>query len=790
MNAKDQFYGLNGSTQSREDLRTLATLCVGQEHYAEAQRISYILNKYPDAQYFEIEKINEIGLNGADHTGIAKQALDGCGRLRSGYKFEKGGKIVLVAKPLFKKGDLAYSSGDDALVTITGYSKPSRLSALKDELFVYDFVDDAGRRSIHKPASDLSTPTNAQLERDKPVKNIQNLKPNGDSKSQFTKKETVKTIEGKRSGIVLEINTYKKNSDTKTYYGAAIVKGGFFNTTIFKTKKEATDNAMRFITGKEQDIKNAEEVKKNPTPSKKIDKEKIKTSIKKAPKPEYLLHKRFGKVKMLSKTSEKIEIELENGDTKNLLIRFAGLTDLKGKPIFKKVESAPKAKKTVGKVIPSKKIDSIVDITKEIERLKNGKTLAQLKKEDKKAYYKVQSLSSKRSDLKAFEKGNFITKDQVKEYEGLIIWLFNKVNYKGLLDFKQARKEVDAIVQKERVIYKTTKSIKRIVSDIAKRAALDNIDKNLRDKHGFNVTTNTVGNSILEDFQSYKLDVLMGNIGLNGPLEDKEITQAATEGETAFAKAETNTAPTLNGLRKMDAATEKSPLWKIPGATGEFLQDVERKRKESVAVVFSTPAGTGKTTTVYKWMNDIAPVSPTLFLSLEEHPDSNLATDKRDKYLSTAAQANMNTAGSVPDKATLKKWIEAHDVIVIDSWQKLVELIGSTKFDQELRKAYDGKLFIIIFQETVDGKAKGGSDKVFDGDIIIKGEKGASFSQNYLYPEKHRYTKVPLGELRYMIDAHQVINPIAATPEDTEESTEAAPAPAAVPAATSWLTAQ
>lgn len=42
---------------------------------------------------YEYEFLKTIGLTGPQHTGVAKKALNNCGRLKPGYKFSKGGKI-------------------------------------------------------------------------------------------------------------------------------------------------------------------------------------------------------------------------------------------------------------------------------------------------------------------------------------------------------------------------------------------------------------------------------------------------------------------------------------------------------------------------------------------------------------------------------------------------------------------------------------------------------------------------------------------------------------------------
>ena len=225
-----------------------------------------------------------------------------------------------------------------------------------------------------------------------------------------------------------------------------------------------------------------------------------------------------------------------------------------------------------------------------------------------------------------------------------------------------------------------------------------------------------------------------------------------------------NTIP--KGLRRMSDPVEKAPLFNIEGATGAFLQDVERKHRESVVVVLSTPKGTGKTTSAFKWINDLAKTNSVLFASLEEHHESNLFIDKRNEYIDRKVWGNITTVSDIDTKAQLDSWIQAHDVVVFDSWQKLIAILGRLDLDQDFRKKFDGKLLIFIVQQTVDGKVKGGSNIVFDGDVIVMGEKGASFKDNYLYFDKHRYTRVDLSKIRYNIASHMVYDP---TPKATEK---------------------
>src|SRR5690606_35440054 len=132
---------------------------------------------------------------------------------------------------------------------------------------------------------------------------------------------------------------------------------------------------------------------------------------------------------------------------------------------------------------------------------------------------------------------------------------------------------------------------------------------------------------------------------------------------------------------------------------------------------------------------------------------------KVNKYLSSSAQANIDMLAEVDSKEEVLSLVEPYQVIFIDSWQKLQRMVGAIRLDEDLRKAFDGKVFVIIFQQTTTGRTKGGSEVVFDGDIIIKMKKLSSFSDNYAFFDKNRYTLVPLEQLGYNIAGQKVIDP-------------------------------
>jgi ParB-like chromosome segregation protein Spo0J len=196
-------------------------------------------------------------------------------------------------------------------------------------------------------------------------------------------------------------------------------------------------------------------------------------------------------------------------------------------------------------------------------------------------------------------------------------------------------------------------------------------------------------------------------------------------------------------------------FYKILGETGKFLQRVEKKPIHSVAVTIDGPQGAGKTTMVYQFINDFCKSGKTLFASLEQHPQSSLTKEKINAYISHPDQVDI--IGDFDNKQEFYDIIEGYDFIFIDSWQKLLEMIGHINFDQDLRKKFDGKVFVVIFQQTTTGRTKGGAAIVFDGDIIIKMEKHDDFSKNCAYFDKNRYSQIPTNKITYNISKAQCL---------------------------------
>ncbi len=202
---------------------------------------------------------------------------------------------------------------------------------------------------------------------------------------------------------------------------------------------------------------------------------------------------------------------------------------------------------------------------------------------------------------------------------------------------------------------------------------------------------------------------------------------------------------------KMANKPKNVNYFKIDNAEiANFLGQIERKKKESIVISLTGGQGSMKTRMAFQFMNALAQNYKVGHASIEEHPESNLYFDKAEQYLNAKALNNIE-APEVKSVQELEQLIKKNDVIVIDSFTKMQEMYKGFEVDKDLRKKYDGKLFIVIFQQTTDGKMRGGSKSQFDADIVLFTEKKTDYRDNYIYADKNRYQDKPLDGLKFNI---------------------------------------
>ncbi|CAL2104630.1 zincin-like metallopeptidase domain-containing protein [Tenacibaculum sp. 190130A14a] len=203
--------------------------------------------------------------------------------------------------------------------------------------------------------------------------------------------------------------------------------------------------------------------------------------------------------------------------------------------------------------------------------------------------------------------------------------------------------------------------------------------------------------------------------------------------------------------KRQEFKNRKVEFYNIDDADiNEFLGRIEIKQTESVVITSAGGQGSGKTTFAFRLINAFAKHYTVGHASIEEAPDSNLYWQKADKYIVPERLHNIE-APKINNTSDLHKLIENNEVIVIDSFAKMQEIERGFEIDKDLRKKYNGKLFIVIFQQTSDGKMRGGTKSQFDADIVLLTEKFERFEENYVYANKNRYQNKSLDLLQYNI---------------------------------------
>lgn len=209
--------------------------------------------------------------------------------------------------------------------------------------------------------------------------------------------------------------------------------------------------------------------------------------------------------------------------------------------------------------------------------------------------------------------------------------------------------------------------------------------------------------------------------------------------------------------RRQNRSTAVHEYYEIENPdVSEFLGQIEKKKKDSVAITIAGGQGSGKTSFVFQLINEFAKHYKVGHASIEEHPESALYENKAERFWNENAKSTVDSPeiNSIEDIHNL---ILRNDVIVIDSFSKLLSMNNKITLDETFRKKYNGKLFIIIYQLTTDGKMRGGSSSQFDGDIILFVEKFADFADNYVYADKNRYQNRSLEDLHYNIASAKLI---------------------------------
>ncbi len=230
-----------------------------------------------------------------------------------------------------------------------------------------------------------------------------------------------------------------------------------------------------------------------------------------------------------------------------------------------------------------------------------------------------------------------------------------------------------------------------------------------------------------------------------------DITPTAPVVEDEISAPEPERKPDLSGLfTPITAQVEDSGHEKIelPGDLGKFLGYVERYE---YSILLRGEKGAGKTRMMYQMMNTFAKAGFKVgCFSLEIGKQSNIVKDMRNAYLSPTIAHNVFIADSAPNGLDdIRNAAKQFDVICVDSWGKIPG-VKADDFDK-LRKEFPKTMFIIIFQSTTNGTARGGSMPEYDAGIVIQVANGGR-----AYCEKNRYSG---DDLTYLVFQRKLEQP-------------------------------
>ena len=636
------------------------------------------------------EKDENLGLNAPRHEGILKEALNECGRLKKGWKFEKG-KAVKVDT---KKGK--DKEGEQKELDL--YMQEMKTAIKKSKAGKFD------KKNILSWLSKFPDKIKGQL--------YSFLYHN-----YLLDKEEAKLRKSKKSVPFSLINTqYDINKFVSQLFD--LEKEDFFDLYFFFIYN--MDECIELLEDKE--------VKKNYY-------EKKKKGLSGVDYSQVL----FDDIGLNAPRHEGIlkEALTEKGKLKKgWYFQDYGIFDPKGE-YFTLERETPEEYEIIKKVLDDK--------NSKIKSKINEKIYQKETQESADRYSKEQSLY-----LELYEKNNF---SKNLTYDYFVFFLSNGMKGFGINEKYSERSFIlntNSPIQKR---YIKTLSENNLVEDIK---LVEKKQISGRVHYQYQVFLLSKGISLIKKYikgyrEIYNYDKNLKKIkqkyGLSMPFyvqeQEKKEIQPSSNSISNKIKAFQGRNFEIFNIENPDLST--------------FLGEIERKNIGSNVITLTGGAGSGKTRFAFQFMNALAQHYKVGHASLEEHPESKLYFDKVTQYLDSQAQNNI----SVLENETLdglENLINENEVIVIDSFAKLREMDSKFLVDKDLRKKYNGKLFLVIFQQTSDGKMRGGSTSEFDGDIILFTKTFDDPKENFVYPSKNRYNALPLSELKYSVFYQQLLH--------------------------------
>lgn len=183
-----------------------------------------------------------------------------------------------------------------------------------------------------------------------------------------------------------------------------------------------------------------------------------------------------------------------------------------------------------------------------------------------------------------------------------------------------------------------------------------------------------------------------------------------------FMDDDSNATPVnkYNGGTPLNQVKSTTNTFRLPGEIGKFIGNIALDR---YAMVIKGDPGAGKSRLSLMIANAfLARFNRVDYFSFEMSPSNpEIKKNYFDKYVAPDRQAKLITheEGNIEK---VRQVAENSRVVIIDSWGKLG--CRSEEYGN-LRKQYPNTAFIVIFQSTTSGEARGGSTSAFDCDELI-----------------------------------------------------------------------
>lgn len=793
-NSQKEFDQLEGKLVMRSEMERIINIAKKENNASVVYRLSKILNDNPDQKEFQImriQKFKQSGLMGAQHKGDYKEALDDCGRLKKGFRFEKGAVIKVAVKQVVKKP--IEKTQAEVLKEIAKKHKVSVLH-LKKQIAIglkHESEHSKNKKETLQIVLDhLQENANYYTILDKAFPETKKASNYGvKRKREIIKKPKKASNYGVKRKRVLQPKNEEENytfSPEDIPYEVAY--RAYTGISFSPEKRAKQEQTSYFNYMKEVFDKYLEKAKK--TDKVEFFKEKFENF-----KEGYLkrslayLRSRHG-----------IFSSMIAGPSNFPVRRMEKLNNIANNKLNDLLEYSKKGEKYLLSYITPEELKPIktgaaetLDILK--EKLKQAELIHKRNLEGNKVLKKIRA-----------------NKDATVQN---LIDAFINIGF----DLETAKKEADFFVKHKYMYFFTPNSnakVKRIKDQIALEEKL-----NIKKEQTGNIEYIFNEGVIIDNFQLNKIQILFNekpsleirnfikkagqafkysptnniwqrqlntyyklnrqdlfdflNVEKKEPATVTETKQEKKENEVIDIK--TKSQLSLFGAKKKTENTnslayrmanrhkKQHEYYNIDNVDiSEFLGKIEKKNKESVAITITGGQGSMKTRFCFQLMNAFAKHYKVGHASIEEHPESSLYENKIEQYIENENLHNIE-APEINNINDVHNLVKRNDVIVIDSFSKLQDMERGTELDKDFRKKYDGKLFIIIYQLTTDGKMRGGAKSQFDGDIVSFVEKKDNYKDNYIYFDKNRYQNKNLETLKFNIFEGKLLP----SPEDLEK---------------------